>query len=153
MGIKDGIIAMGTYTGVVAENLTTLQGLIGDPDEVRSDGRNAGSNLDEMSPMARAQLSVELDAVAAGAQIGGKDVAYGTYTAVAADATANQTDIVTGLADLDLTKGAVSIKRSGTDVTGDAAITEPTAGTIRVADGSTYVLTAGDIINWLAVSA
>lgn len=154
MGIKDGIIAMGTYSGDIAENLTTLQDLIGDPDEVRSDGRNAGSNLDEMSPMARAQLSVELDAIAAGGQIGGKDVAYGSHTVTADEATANAAVIDTGLADITLSKGSVTVWRAGSIVTGDAVITESPSGSISVADGaSTYSVTAGDIINWLAVSA
>lgn len=153
MGIKDGIIAMGTYTGDVAANLAALQELIGDPDELRSDGRNAGSNLDEMSPVARAQLAVELDAILAGQQIGGKDVAYGTYTAVAADATANQINIVTGLADISLAASSVTVVRGGSILLSDQVISEPSPGTIRVADGSTYSVTAGDIVNWMAVSA
>lgn len=154
MGIKDGIIAMGTYTGVIADDVATLQDLIGDPDETRSDGRAGGSNLDEMSPMARAQLSVELDAMSAGAEIGGKSVAYGSHTVTADEATANLADIVTGLDDIVLASGSVTVWRSGSVVTGDAVISEPVAGTIRVADGaSTYSVTAGDIINWLAVSA
>jgi hypothetical protein len=106
-----------------------------------------------MSPGAAAQLLVELAALRAGLIGSGHDnVAFGQYTAVAADATANQTDIVTGLADTAVTAIAVTITRAGSIVTEDAVITEPSAGTIRVADGgATYVLTAGDIITWFAM--
>jgi hypothetical protein len=47
----------------------------------------------------------------------------------------------------------VQILRSGAAVTGDAAISV-SGGTITVADGaSTYAVTAGDVVNWLAVGA
>ncbi len=70
-----------------------------------------------------------------------------SYTAVADDDTAGTLDIVTGLSSVDSFQ--VQILRAGVDVTGDAVISEA-AGTITVADGSTYAITADDVINWLA---
>ena len=153
MNALTGIVALGTYTGkTLSDAVQTLLDLIADPDSTSSSGAIAGGGLlDEMSPPAVAQLRVELLALQDAVQGGGDDVAYGFYTVVAADATANQTDIVTGLADTSLANIAVTITRAGSIVTADAAITEPTAGTIRVADGAaTYVMTAGDIIAWFA---
>lgn len=62
MPMTDGMVAMGDYAGAATDSAAVdiLLALIGDPDETRSDGRNGGSNLDEMSPVARAQLNVEL---------------------------------------------------------------------------------------------
>ena len=157
MGIKTGMVAMGAYTGSLSTRVAILAALVGDPDftfGTRSDGRDGGSNLDEMSPVARAQLSVELDALLAAGEIGGKDTAYGSYTVLAADVAAAAAVIDTGIADITLASGSVSIKRAGADVTADAGITEAPAGSIRVVSGgATYVLTAGDVINWLAVAA
>ena len=152
MSITSGITAIGTYTGPVGDAVDELIALIPDPDTRESPSpREAGSIFDEMSPFAAAQLRVELLALKGVLDAGGDDVAYGQYTVVAADATANQTDIVTGLADTSLANIAVTITRAGSIVTADAAITEPSAGTIRVADGAaTYVMTAGDIITWFA---
>lgn len=153
--MTDGIDPQLDFTGATtAEDvIDILLAAIPDPDTTSTSGAQQGiiGFLDEMSPIAAAQLRVELIAAKDATAFGGTgESASGEYTAVAADATANQTDIVTGLANLTLAKGAVSIWRAGTNVTGDAAITEPVAGTIRVADGSTYVLTAGDVINWFA---
>lgn len=155
MSIKTGMVAIGDYTGLSpAAALAVLQGIVGSPDEVRSDGRAGGSNLDEMSPVARAQISVELDAATAGGQIGGKGVAYGTHTATTPEATANAAVIATGFADITLSKGSVTVWRAGAIVTGDAVITEAPSGSISVASGaSTYDMAAGDIINWMAVEA
>lgn len=146
----DGIVQMGSYDGTPAENFAELLALIGSPDDVRSDGRAAGSNLDEMSPVAKAQLYVEVSALRDASDAGGDGVAYGFYTVTAGDATANLVNIVTGLADTTVANIAVTVSRAGSIVTADAVITEPAPGTIRVADGSTYNTTAGDIIAWFA---
>lgn len=70
------------------------------------------------------------------------------YTVTAGDDTANTKTIATGLTAI--TAKVVQIMRANVTVTGDAAISV-SSGNIIVADGSTYVLTAGDIINWIAV--
>jgi len=152
MGASTGIspiLSYGSYATMAAA-IAAFKALIPDPDTTSTSGSQAGGGfLDEISPAACVQLRVELDAILADLTVDG--VAYGQYIAVAADATANQTDIVTGLDDLTLANCAVSIRRAGTLVTVDAVITEPVAGTLRVADGAaTYVLTAGDIITWAA---
>jgi hypothetical protein len=153
MGHKDGIVAMGSYDGTLTEAITELRTLIEDPDLVLTTygvAREAGSNLDEMSPIARAQLQVELDALEEAQGAGGEGIAFGQHTVTAGEASANQVDIDTGLADTSLANIAVTVSRSGSIVTDDAVITEPSAGTIRVADGSSYNTTAGDIITWFA---
>lgn len=75
-------------------------------------------------------------------------MAAGTYTAVAGDATANTLDIDTGLDAL--SSYLVQIFRSGVQINSDQAVSV-SAGVITVADGaSTYAITAGDVINWVA---
>lgn len=151
MGATDDFVQLGTYGGTLTENITELRDLLGDPDEVRSDGRAGGSNLDEMSPVARAQLYAEVSALLTASNAGGDGVAYGQHTVTAGEATANTLDIDTGLGD-DIGDGnlAVTISRAGSIVTADAAISEA-AGVITVADGSTYNVTAGDIVTWFAI--
>lgn len=152
MGVSTtGIDAIGAYDStVIADNIDELVALIPDPDTTSTSGAQAGGgNLDEMSPGAAAQLRVELAALAAG---GGVPAAAGQHTITAGEASANQVDIVTGLADLVLGKVAVTVVNGNTIATSDAAITEPSAGTIRVADGSTYNTVAGYIINWAVFS-
>lgn len=151
MGITSGITAVNVYAGTPATKIAQFLALIPDPDTRESPTpRNLGSILDEMSPLTAAQLRVELAALADSLNLDGDGVAYGQYTVVAADATANLVNIVTGLADTSLANIAVTISRAGAIVNSDAAITEPSAGTIRVADGATYNTTAGDIITWFA---
>lgn len=78
-------------------------------------------------------------------------VKAGAYTAVAGDDTAGTLDIVTGLATV--SSFVVQILRSGVPIYSDQAISEA-SGTITVADGAaTYAVTAGDVINWIAVGA
>lgn len=74
--------------------------------------------------------------------------ARGKYTADADDATAGTLSIDTGLAAP--TGFIVQILRSGAVITGDAAISLSSADLV-VADGSTYSVTAGDVVNWIAV--
>lgn len=156
MGATTGLNAIGFYiAGTMAARLDALLALIPDPDAALANNGAVGGGggatntyLDEMSPAAAAQLRVELASV-----IAGNPVAFSQYTVVANDATAHLVNIVTGLADLTLANTAVVVRRGGTVVTGDAVITEPSAGTIRVADGaSTYTVTAGDIITWAVVA-
>lgn len=155
MGATTGIAAIGTYdSDVVSENIDELIALIPDPDlmNATSSGAQAGGgNLDEMSPIAAAHLRVELAAIKAAGGTG-VPLAAGRYTCVAADATANLVNIVTGVADLTAAEWCVTIWRAGSIIQSDQAVTEPSAGTIRVADGAmTYVVTAGDIIVWAVV--
>lgn len=160
MSHSDGIVAQIDYTGMtVDEAVAALLAALPDPDTTSTSGSQQGSTylgfLDEMSPMALTQLRIELQAMADSAAGGGADdVAFGSYTMVAADDTANLTDIVTGLANITIAECAVTVWRAGVNVTADAVISEPAAGTIRVANGAaTYVVTAGDIVNWFARSA
>lgn len=75
-------------------------------------------------------------------------MASGSYTAVAADDTAGTLDLVTGLDAV--TSFGVQIFRSGVPLYSDQAVSE-SGGTITVADGAaTFVITAGDVINWWA---
>lgn len=72
----------------------------------------------------------------------------GTYTMVAGDATANTKAITTGLDAI--TAYFVQIFRSGVLLNLDQAVSV-SGGTITVADGaSTYAITAGDVVNWVA---
>lgn len=146
-----GIIQMGVYDGTPSENLAELLDLIGDPDALTTEARHAGSNLDEISPVARAQLYAEVTALSDANNLSADGVAYGQHTVTGAEATANLVNITTGLADTTVANIAVTVSRSGSIVTTDAVITEPSAGVIRVADGSTYNTTAGDIITWFAI--
>ena len=70
----------------------------------------------------------------------------GVYTAVAGDDNANKASIDTGKADA--VGCIVQIVRAGVVVGADA---KPSiaAGVLTVADGSTYNVTAGDVINWI----
>lgn len=143
MGATTGLATLGTYLHD-GTDLDVFLALIPDPDT--SPSQSGGGFLDEISPAAAAQIRVEVAAMS----VEGADYRVGSYTAVAADATANQTDIVTGLANLTLANCVIAIKRAGANIIGDAVISEPVAGTIRVADGATYVLTAGDVISYYA---
>lgn len=128
-------------------DVDVLLALIPDPDATGSSGAVAGGGfLDEMSPACAAQLRVELEAMV----VEGADFRVGSHTVTAGEVTATQTDIVTGLANLTLANCIIAIKRAGVNVTRDAVISEPAAGTIRVKDGANYVLTAGDIITYYA---
>lgn len=159
-----GIQTIGTYGSDIGANLNQLLALIPDPDSARNapggTGAVAGASqspvgagfLDEMSPGAAAQLRVELFAMGAG-NSAAQDFASGEYTITADDATANLVDIVTGMTDLVLNQCAISVWNGSTLATSDAVITEPTPGTIRVADGSTYNTVAGYRIVWMAQRA
>ena len=70
----------------------------------------------------------------------------GTYTAVAGDDSADKASIDTGKADA--VGFIVQIVRSGVVVGADA---KPSlaSGVLTVADGSTYKVTAADVINWI----
>lgn len=70
----------------------------------------------------------------------------GTYTAVEGDNTADKAVINTGMANA--TGAIVQIVRAGVVVGADA---KPSiaAGVLTVADGSTYKVTAADVINWI----
>ena len=96
-----------------------------------------------------AQDQASLSAVQKSMLVGNSGtVKGGLYEVIADDDTANSKTIVTGLSTI--TSKQVQIMRANVVVTGDAVITK-SAGSITVADGSTYVLTTGDIIEWSAI--
>lgn len=153
--MKDGILSQIDFSTAptIGGKIDLLLAAIPDPDTTSTSGAIQGiaGFLDEMSPITAAELRVELGAMRTNVNGGNTEVGVGQYTVTAGDAAANLVNIVTGLADLTLAKSSVKVTRAGSDVTTDAAITEPVAGTLRVADGaSTYNTTAGDIIYWTA---
>jgi hypothetical protein len=74
--------------------------------------------------------------------------AGGQYTVTAGDVTATTKTIATGLASA-ITSFNVQIIRAGKVATSDAAVSTSGANLI-VANGSTFTLTSGDLIVWLA---
>lgn len=70
----------------------------------------------------------------------------GTYKVVAGDDSANKASIDTGKADA--VGCIVQVLRAGVDIATDAKFSV-TAGVIAVEDGSTYKVTANDVINWI----
>lgn len=97
---------------------------------------------------------VEVDARAANALVGQGfglvgplATGGGRYTATADDATAGTVDIDTGMTTI--SAQMVQVLRAGNISTDDADVTV-VDGVITVADGATYVITAGDVINWIA---
>jgi hypothetical protein len=70
----------------------------------------------------------------------------GSYIAVADDATADEIDFVTGLSAI--AGWVVDIYRANVKVGGDVVVTAAT-GTLTVADGSVYKITADDVINYI----
>lgn len=161
--IKDGLTSMLDFAsaGTVSDAIDLLLGAIPNPDTTSSSGAKQGTDaadylgyLDEMSPITAAQLRVELEAFVTAYGAGSvteNEVAFGSYTTVADDATANSITIDTGLTTADaLSELVVSIERSGASVKADAAITDNEDGTFTIADGSTYAATAGDTVTWAA---
>ena len=70
----------------------------------------------------------------------------GVYTAIEADNTAGKAEINTGMANA--TGFIVQIVRAGV-VDGADAKPSIAAGVLTVANGSTYKVTAADVINWI----
>lgn len=70
----------------------------------------------------------------------------GTYTAVSADDSAGKAVINTGKTDA--VGFIVQVFRSEVNIGNDVKVTL-TAGVLEVKDGSTYKVTAGDVINWI----
>lgn len=84
-------------------------------------------------------------------QLNGVDVGLivgGSHTVTAGEQTAGTLNIATGLTSI----GAqiVQIIRSGNEVNG-AAISASGANIVVATNGATYVVTTGDVINWLAI--
>lgn len=80
-----------------------------------------------------------------------KGETMGAYTVVAANDTANTVTIPTGkwFGKGETAVGfVVTIMRSGKQVSSDPAISL-SSNNLVVADGSTYVLTTGDVINYI----
>lgn len=74
----------------------------------------------------------------------------GSYTVTAGDDTANTTAITTGLSSI--TTFDVKVIRSGKNVASDTSLSA-SGGTLTVADGSSYTLTNGDVIKWIAIGS
>lgn len=70
------------------------------------------------------------------------------HTVTADEDTAGLVHISTGLADVSVR--FVQVIRSGKVATSDAAVSD-SGGVVTVADGSTYVLTAADVIDVIAI--
>jgi hypothetical protein len=66
------------------------------------------------------------------------------------DDTANTTAITTGLSSI--TTFDVKVIRSGKNVASDTSLSA-SGGTLTVADGSSYTLTNGDVIKWIAIGS
>ena len=77
-----------------------------------------------------------------------RPVARGTYTMVAGDDSAGTKDIVTGLGSI--ASFQVEVVTGAGVVTGADMVKSATAGTITIADGSSYKLTAGHFARWVA---
>jgi hypothetical protein len=75
-----------------------------------------------------------------------KKIVGGSASVSAGDDTANTKTIATGIT---VVTAIVQVIRSGKVVSSDAAVSF-SAGNLVVADGSSYVLTSGDTINWVA---
>lgn len=97
---------------------------------------------------------VEVDARAANALVGQGfglvgplTSAGGRHTVTSGEATANTLDIDTGMSAI--SSQIIQILRSGNVSTSDVDVTV-SGGVMTIADGSTYNLTAGDVINWIA---
>lgn len=84
----------------------------------------------------------------AGLKNGSGPISHGEYTATSGDATANSVAINTGLNAIESVQ--VQILRGGKVATSDAAVSH-SGGTLTVGDGSTYNLTAADVISWFAI--
>ena len=70
----------------------------------------------------------------------------GVHTVTSTEAGADKVEINTGMAGA--TGFIVQIARSGKVASSDAAVSIA-AGVLTVADGSTYNVTAADVINWI----
>lgn len=75
-----------------------------------------------------------------------RTIVSGTHTVTSGEDTANTCSIASGLTTVSAIN--VMILRAGAVVTGDAAVSV-SIGTVTVANGDTYVLTAGDVIHWM----
>lgn len=80
----------------------------------------------------------------------GKKFVGGSHSVTAGEDTANTTTIATGITAV--SAAGVQIVRSGKVVSSDPAVSF-SAGNLVVADGSSYVLTSGDVLNWWAFGA
>lgn len=77
-------------------------------------------------------------------------LARGSHAVTSGEGAAHSAALATGLTSV--ATQFVQILRGGKVATSDAAVSV-SGGTITVGDGSTYALTAGDVVNWLAIGA
>jgi hypothetical protein len=95
-------------------------------------------------------LNVTTFGVGANRLVSSGAVRAARHTVSGGEAGAHTLDIVTGATTV--VAQFVQILRSGAVVTADAHVSV-SGGTLTVADGSTYAVTTGDVVNWMAVGA
>jgi len=133
-----------TGTVATAAELNTLHGVAaGAASASKAVVLGANKDLDA--------LNVSTLGVGAGRVAMSGAVRAGAHTVTAGEGTAHTLSIATGLTTA--VSFFVMILRAGAVVTGDAAVSFA-AGSLTVADGaSTYAVTAGDVVQWIAVGA
>jgi hypothetical protein len=105
----------------------------------------SNAQRDKINKMNRAAQDASLGTVVQDLQ--GLSVKSGTYTMVAADQTAGSKAIATGLGK-NITGFMVQIYRANVLVSG-ATITKSSANLTIATNGSTYVVTTGDVVNYI----
>lgn len=88
-----------------------------------------------------------LQNISFGEMLSGMPTAAGVHTVTSGEASASAVAIDTGIVDT-IVGHIVQIYRSNVQVTSDAVVTI-TGDVLGVADGSTYNVTAGDVINYI----
>lgn len=81
------------------------------------------------------------------APVAGKMMAGGAHAVTGGEGSAHTCTMATGLTTI--SAAVVQVIRSGKVATSDASVSY-TGGNLVVADGSTYALTSGDVLNWIA---
>lgn len=101
-------------------------------------------NVTQINKMNRAAQNAQLGTVIQNLQ---NAIVTGVYTVVSADQTATTVSIPVGKT---VTGFVVNILRAGKNITNLAAISGDTTNLVVATNGSSYVLTAGDVINYIA---
>jgi len=78
-------------------------------------------------------------------------IAAGSHTVTAAEGIDTEAFIATGLSSIDIQ--LIDILRSGNNVNTDVDVTvdDTNVGYLWITNGSTYTLTTGDVIRWIAI--
>jgi len=104
-------------------------------------GRQVATRVSIVNPMANLALAGN---VANAVKAANQKSARGAYVVLSGDQSAGSVTIQAGLA---IASAIVQVIRSGKVVASDTAVSF-NGGTLTVGSGSTYTLTAGDILNW-----